>query len=155
MSPCILPYQDVIVKRTIQRSFPWARIVLFAEQIRVPCHIFLSEKDALVPSEKVEQYLRTKHVPIQDFDSLCQNIEQQSLDVDDSESDGSYSSTSIPLTDDRNDCSPQFPRIECTIFRGDGHGEWTEKPRTCTRPIACAIERLCQRADRILERERS
>ncbi|KAL7539159.1 hypothetical protein ACHAXR_009065 [Thalassiosira sp. AJA248-18] len=52
---------DVNVNWTIQRGFPWARISLFTEQIPcVPCAVFLSEHDALVPSAKVEKYLRSK-----------------------------------------------------------------------------------------------
>lgn len=56
---------DVIVKWTIQRSFPWAWIVLFLEQIgNRPCHIFLSENDALVPAKRIKQYLEDNGVPI-------------------------------------------------------------------------------------------
>ena len=52
---------DVNVNWTIQRGFPWARISLFTEQIPyVPCAVFLSEHDALVPSLKAEKYLRSK-----------------------------------------------------------------------------------------------
>lgn len=58
---------DVIVSWTIQRCFPWAWIALFAEQIQVPCSVFLSDGDMLVPSEKVEQYLRGEGAPIMDF----------------------------------------------------------------------------------------
>jgi hypothetical protein len=56
---------DVIINWTIQRSFPWAWVVLFVEQIDVPVSIFLSEKDALVPADRVEAYLRTKDVPVE------------------------------------------------------------------------------------------
>ena len=58
---------DLIVNWTIQRSFPWAWIILFAEQIKVPCSVFLSDQDALVPAEKVEGYLRSVGAPIIDF----------------------------------------------------------------------------------------
>lgn len=58
---------DVIINWTIQRSFPWTRISLFTEQIPVPCSVFLSDQDALVPSAKVERYLRSKDAPVIDF----------------------------------------------------------------------------------------
>jgi hypothetical protein len=58
---------DIIVNWTIQRAFPWAWIALFTEQVNVPCTVFLSDKDALVPAEKVEQYLRSKNIPVRDF----------------------------------------------------------------------------------------
>jgi pimeloyl-ACP methyl ester carboxylesterase len=58
---------DVMVSWTIQRCFPWARIALFAEQISIPCAVFLSDGDMLVPSATVEQYLRSKGSPCCDF----------------------------------------------------------------------------------------
>jgi hypothetical protein len=48
---------DVIVGWTIQRAFPWEWISLFLDQIHVPCAIFLGDKYALLPSDKVEEYL--------------------------------------------------------------------------------------------------
>lgn len=53
---------DLIVNWTIQRSFPWAFISLFTEQFPpgVTCSVFLSSCDDLVPSNKVELYLRSK-----------------------------------------------------------------------------------------------
>jgi len=59
---------DIITNWTIQRSFPWSWIILFAEQINVPCSVFLSELDALVPSERVEKYLRLKGAPVMSAD---------------------------------------------------------------------------------------
>lgn len=61
---------DVIVNWTIQRSFPWAWVVLFTEQIRVPTTVFLSSNDMLVPADKVESYLRDRSVPVCDFDQV-------------------------------------------------------------------------------------
>eukprot|EP00546_Thalassionema_frauenfeldii_P021929 CAMPEP_0178895696 /NCGR_PEP_ID=MMETSP0786-20121207/733_1 /TAXON_ID=186022 /ORGANISM="Thalassionema frauenfeldii, Strain CCMP 1798" /LENGTH=638 /DNA_ID=CAMNT_0020565961 /DNA_START=177 /DNA_END=2090 /DNA_ORIENTATION=- len=58
---------DIIVNWTIQRSFPWSWIILFYEQIKVPCSVFLSDKDMLVPAVQVEEYLRSKGAPIRDF----------------------------------------------------------------------------------------
>eukprot|EP00548_Thalassiothrix_antarctica_P003132 CAMPEP_0194154260 /NCGR_PEP_ID=MMETSP0152-20130528/59921_1 /TAXON_ID=1049557 /ORGANISM="Thalassiothrix antarctica, Strain L6-D1" /LENGTH=648 /DNA_ID=CAMNT_0038860217 /DNA_START=414 /DNA_END=2360 /DNA_ORIENTATION=+ len=58
---------DIIVNWTIQRSFPWLWIILFAEQINVPCSVFLSSEDMLVPSNQVELYLKRKGSPTKDF----------------------------------------------------------------------------------------
>mmetsp|Transcript_19693 Transcript_19693/g.29219 ORF Transcript_19693/g.29219 Transcript_19693/m.29219 type:complete len:793 (+) Transcript_19693:2-2380(+) len=58
---------DVIVNWTIQRSFPWSWIVLFYEQIKVPCSVFLSEKDMLVPAIQVQKYLSGKGAPTRDY----------------------------------------------------------------------------------------
>jgi len=57
---------DMMVNWTIQRAFPWMWIVLFLDQITVPCTIFLADKDALVPAEKVMAYLRSSGVPLSD-----------------------------------------------------------------------------------------
>jgi len=57
---------DMMVNWTIQRAFPWTWIVLFLDQISVPCTIFVADKDALVPGEKVMAYLRSKGVPLAD-----------------------------------------------------------------------------------------
>lgn len=111
---------DVIVNWTIQRSFPWAWIVLFTEQIKVPTTVFLSEKDALVPCNKVVSYLRGRQVPFRDFD--------KHMSMDHFESDAVV-----------NGC----------IFRGDGHGGWTEKPTAYIPVLVAAAEILCQRASRI------
>jgi len=90
---------DVNVNWTIQRGFPWARISLFTEQIPpVPCAVFLSDQDALVPSDKVEAYLRSKG-------SVVLDAEQAGRDHF-----GSFSKPSHP--------------INVTIFRGQGHGDW-------------------------------
>ena len=67
--PGVISYMirtDVIINHTIQRSFPWTRIILFAEQIDVPCSVFLSENDELVPAETVEHYLRSKQFRVKD-----------------------------------------------------------------------------------------
>lgn len=57
---------DIMINWTIQRSFPWTAISLFTEQIQIniPCAVFLSAEDALVPAEKVEQYLKSKGAPV-------------------------------------------------------------------------------------------
>ena len=73
---------DVIVSWTIQRCFPWAWIALFSEQIQVPCSVFLSECDMLVPSLKVEQYLRGKGAPMKDFtDATKEHFSSSDLNV--------------------------------------------------------------------------
>jgi hypothetical protein len=59
---------DVMINWTIQRSFPWSRIILFEEQIPdIPCSIYLSENDALIPFKTIEKYLRLKSARIHDF----------------------------------------------------------------------------------------
>eukprot|EP00551_Chaetoceros_affinis_P013528 CAMPEP_0203686470 /NCGR_PEP_ID=MMETSP0090-20130426/49076_1 /ASSEMBLY_ACC=CAM_ASM_001088 /TAXON_ID=426623 /ORGANISM="Chaetoceros affinis, Strain CCMP159" /LENGTH=847 /DNA_ID=CAMNT_0050555695 /DNA_START=380 /DNA_END=2919 /DNA_ORIENTATION=+ len=91
---------DVIINWTIQRSFPWARIILFVEDIpKVPCSIYISEQDVLIPVETVERYLKLKGA------HFC----------------------------DEKDAGPDhFQRgpINVTIFRGEAHGDWTERPST-------------------------
>lgn len=110
---------DIIVNWTIQRSFPWPWIILFLEQIGdTPCSVFLSDKDALVPVDKVETYFRKRGVPIRDFDG------------------------------DGIDYSAHFRQpLSCTVFRGDGHGDWTERPGTTVSTIAAAVEELCRQAE--------
>jgi len=108
---------DLIINWTIQRSFPWVWIILFTEQITVPCSIFLSEKDALVPSEMVESYLRSKDVPVTDASSVePDHFRSESL-------------------------------INCCIFRGDGHGRWTETPEKYMSTLSTAVDILCDRAE--------
>ena len=52
---------DALIHWTIQRNFPWARISLFVEEMpSVPIFIFLSEKDAIVPTNRVHHYLTSK-----------------------------------------------------------------------------------------------
>ncbi|KAL3921024.1 MAG: hypothetical protein SGILL_002971 [Bacillariaceae sp.] len=72
---------DMMVNYTIQRAFPWAWISLFLDQIHVPCFVFLSDEDALVPSEKVEQYLRSNDVPIADSNTLKDGFFDEDGDV--------------------------------------------------------------------------
>jgi pimeloyl-ACP methyl ester carboxylesterase len=110
---------DIIVNWTIQRSFPWAWIILFLEQIGdvLPCAVFLSDKDALVPSDKVETYLRKHSVPVCDFEGV--------------------------------DPSHFDQRLSCTVFRGAGHGDWTETPSATMSTIAVAVEALCRQSDEI------
>lgn len=66
---------DIMINWTIQRSFPWTAISLFTEQIQsnVPCSVFLSAEDALVPAEKVEQYLKSKGAPVLVFQEAGTN----------------------------------------------------------------------------------
>ena len=108
---------DLIVNWTIQRSFPWAWINLFVEQIHVPCSVFLSDLDALVPAEKVLDYLRTKNAPTTDFKPGMDKSHFSKGDV--------------------NVC----------IFRGHGHGDWTTYPTHTVPAIADCIQVLCHRAE--------
>jgi hypothetical protein len=113
---------DVIVNWTIQRSFPWSWIILFTEQIKVPCSVFLSEKDALVPAGKVEDYLKSQNIPVRDVHGVADP--PKSYFEDDSE------------------------LINCSVFRGHGHGRWTEVPNDTVPLIAMASEVLCERAEK-------
>ena len=64
---------DLMVHFTLQRSFPWARVALFADQIPVKCAVFLSEKDCLVASDKVRAYWDKKGA----FMSTSENYEKR------------------------------------------------------------------------------
>lgn len=90
---------DIMVNWTIQRAFPWAWISLYLDQIHVPCIVFLSDKDALVPAEKVEAYFRSNGIPIADAST-----------VEESFFNGSGN-------------------IKACIWRGGYHGAFTEQPR--------------------------
>jgi pimeloyl-ACP methyl ester carboxylesterase len=104
---------DMIVNWTIQRAFPWAWVSLFVDQIQVSCSFFLSEKDALVPADNVEDYFRRNKIPVEDHDRII----------------GSPTHFRHP--------------ISCTVFRGDGHGDWTDRPSEKTALIAAAVEYIC------------
>jgi len=107
---------DVNVNWTIQRGFPWARISLFTEQIPcVPCAVFLSERDALVPTVKVEKYLKSKGAVV--VDACDAGIDHF----------GSFSRQSHP--------------INVTIFRNQGHGDWPLEAST-NRQVALATSAL-------------
>ncbi|GKY91486.1 hypothetical protein MPSEU_000120800 [Mayamaea pseudoterrestris] len=108
---------DAIVNWTVQRSFPWAWISLFLDQIDVPCSVFLSERDTLVPAAQVESYFRRNNVPVTDFAQLDETF----------------------LTQD----AP----CHCVLFRGDGHGDWTERPTETVPQIVAAVEVLCRKAE--------
>lgn len=81
-----------------KRAFPWIWIALFVEQIQVPCTIFLSDKDALVPAERVENYFKSKDIPICDAGSVEREFFDTSGD------------------------------INAVVFRGSEHGGFTEHP---------------------------
>ncbi len=87
---------DVLINWTIQRSFPWSRIVLFVEDIPrdIPCSIYISENDVLIPAEAVLRYLKFKGAHIRDYD------------------DATFEHFS------------QGP-INVTILRNQAHGDWT------------------------------
>ncbi|CAJ1934807.1 unnamed protein product [Cylindrotheca closterium] len=89
---------DMMVNWTIQRAFPWIWITLFIEQIQVPCTVFLSDKDALVPAERMENYFKSKGVPICDAGSVDRGF--------------------FDTSGDFNAC----------IFRGSVHGDFTDHP---------------------------
>lgn len=87
---------DMVINWTIQRAFPWAWITLFVDQVQVPCTVFLSDADALVPAQQVEIYFRSKGV------SVC---DAETADDDFFENSGDF-----------NAC----------VFRGKYHGAFTE-----------------------------
>jgi len=72
---------DMMVSWTIQRAFPWTWIALFLDQIHVPCTVFLSEEDALVPAEKVEKYFRSQNVPVSDASTVNESFFEAEGDV--------------------------------------------------------------------------
>ena len=72
---------DMMVNWTIQRAFPWTWIVLFLDQVNVPCTIFLADKDALVPAEKVMDYLRSNEVPLADAATAQSEYFEQKGDI--------------------------------------------------------------------------
>jgi pimeloyl-ACP methyl ester carboxylesterase len=113
---------DVMVNWTVQRSFPWPWIVLFLEQINMPCSVFLSSNDGLVPADIVESYLSKKLVPICDFETVTDEFYNKNDGV-----------------------------VNCTIFRGDEHGDWTDRPLTTVPVIVTAVEALCRRAEALKE----
>ncbi|KAG7366814.1 hypothetical protein IV203_029484 [Nitzschia inconspicua] len=90
---------DMMVNWTIQRAFPWAWISLFLDQIHVPCTVFLGDKDALVPSEKVEEYFRANSVPVADAATVSE-----------------------PFFEENNG------DIKACIWRGGYHGIFTDTP---------------------------
>jgi len=89
---------DMMVNWTIQRAFPWSWIVLFLHQIDVPCTIFLADEDALVPTEKVEAYLRSYGVPISDAATVDRAFFEEKGD------------------------------LKSCVWRGACHGAFTEQP---------------------------
>jgi pimeloyl-ACP methyl ester carboxylesterase len=157
---------DVIVNWTIQRSFPWAWVILFTEQIKVPCTVFLSAKDALVPAAKIEEYFKSKHIPIQDFDNCDEEfffsgkMKSQAY----SEIDESYTPTvpvqplsapTLPLLNEPNrfGVTDKSPRITCAVFREDGHGDWTDRPSSTVSTIVTAAKALCRRVEEVQARK--
>jgi pimeloyl-ACP methyl ester carboxylesterase len=140
---------DVIVNWTIQRSFPWAWIILFTEQITVPCTVFISAKDALVPAAKVEGYFRSKGIPIQDFDGC---IDQRGCDGTEKSCSGIIDQCDLPSLPKLKESSctsttDTNPRITCTVFRNDGHGDWTDRPSLTVPAIVDAAKILCRRVE--------
>jgi len=115
---------DIIVNWTIQRSFPWSWIILFVEQMEgIPCTIFLSDEDALVPAKKVESYLLEKGTPIRDFEAVDEK--------------GSFFYESGKEGD-----------LNACIFRGQYHGGWAEQPSLCVPIIGEACNALCEKVER-------
>jgi pimeloyl-ACP methyl ester carboxylesterase len=135
---------DVIVNWSIQRSFPWAWVALFTEQIQVPCSILLSEKDALVPVGRILHYLRNEGIPIRDFNSCDEEYFRNGKAA--KEATGNDSDTPKEHEKNADGSSMMERRITCALFKGDGHGDWTERPATMNL-IVKAAEILCQEAE--------
>jgi pimeloyl-ACP methyl ester carboxylesterase len=129
---------DIIVNWTIQRSFPWAWIILFTEQIEVPCAVFISAKDSLVPAAKIEEYFKSKGIPVRDFETCSEE----------NFFEGTTMPTLPPLKETiRPSTADQYPRIVCSVFRNDGHGDWTDRPSLTVPTIVGAAKALCRRVE--------
>jgi Predicted hydrolases or acyltransferases (alpha/beta hydrolase superfamily) len=75
---------DVIINWTIQRSFPWSRIALFVEDLpaNVPCAIYISEEDVLIPVDAVKSYLQSKGAHICDLkDASAEHFSKGPINV--------------------------------------------------------------------------
>jgi len=114
---------DLTVIWTIQRNFPWARIILFLEDIptHVPWRVYLSEKDFLVPVTTVKKYFKNKGVPIADYRAggECDVFKVRK---------GRYQQSTSSL--DNGDGST-YGGVDVTsngvfVFQGDGHGDWSQ-----------------------------
>ena len=89
---------DMMVNWTIQRAFPWPWIALFLDQVDVPCTVFLADKDALVPAEKVLEYFRSNGVPVSDAATV------------------------------NNSYFEEKGEMKSIVWRGACHGAFTEEP---------------------------
>ena len=75
---------DVIINWTIQRSFPWPHIILFTEQIPhdIPCSVYLSEFDTLIPVPTVVKYMKSKRAHICDYkDATAEHFSKGPVNV--------------------------------------------------------------------------
>jgi len=120
---------DLMINWTIQRSFPWARIVLFIEDIPedIPCGVYLSEKDFLVPADIVEGYFRRNGVTIVDY-------REEGDDC-------------IDNYDDDNDDGEEEKMLKVVVFRGDAHGDWSDR-RLASVHIANTARMLTEQYER-------
>ena len=152
---------DVIVNWTIQRSFPWAWVILFADQINVPCAVFLSAKDALVPAAKIEEYFQSKCIPIEDFDKCTEHyffegkVNQTKISGTEDSSGKTTQKRHAPHIPLLKEAYPlnsdsRRPTITCAIFREDGHGDWTDRPSSTIPTIVSAAKALCRRVETVL-----
>lgn len=140
---------DVTVNWSIQRSFPWAWIILFLEEVKVPTVVFLSEKDDLVPAEKVATYFKDNGVPVQDFENCTpdyfkgSSVTRQPVFEEDSELLEDDGSSAVPKEEEY----PRTPNVVCALFRGDGHGDWTDRPSETVPAIVEAAKALCNQVE--------
>jgi hypothetical protein len=108
---------DVIINWTIQRSFPWSRIVLFTEDIpaNIPCAIYISENDVLIPVDAVKGYFKSKGAKFCDMDEAsAEHFSQGPINV--------------------------------TILRGQAHGDWPMCAKSSA-SIAVAARVLTEQAE--------
>jgi len=136
---------DVMINWTIQRSFPWTRISLFIpDQLpsseddvdggwgegcsSVPCAVFLSEHDVLVPTGRVLKYLASKGSPVRDYDG--------------EEAVARYVSDVVKGPSSMSPKDEVLPPASVTLFRGLGHGDWIDDPVKC-QGVAGAMDALC------------
>jgi hypothetical protein len=105
----------------------------------------LSEKDALVPVGKILHYLKSKDIPIRDFNSCDEEFfrngknERNEIDGDSDTSVNKENNEDVRTKVNRN--------ITCALFKGDGHGDWTERSAATMELIVKTAEILCQEAE--------
>jgi len=89
---------DVNVNWAIQRAFPWTRVALFVEQLppNIKVAVFLSERDTLVPTSHIRNYLTRKGALHREYPEGCHSQYYASGD------------------------------ITITTFNNVGHGDWAE-----------------------------
>jgi len=129
-----------MVNWTIQRGFPWARISLFLEEIPCKCAMFLSEEDALAPANKIKNSSWRNGLSVQDYHIVISWQEwyenERTLGESMSASNSFNGSDSVKITTFEND-------FHVTVFRWDGHGDWTDRLSSKQSIIVWEVDVLC------------